>query len=1540
MVRIGVALLVVALFTSMVAPFAASAESTSVDGTVTDVDTGNPIQGATVSTWDGQKKIKETTTDSEGYYSLDAENATRIEVSADGYDNQSRTYEGNSTEDFELGSTPRYEFTLAAGDAYAIGVPGPIEADTVGDLFDPFKGVIYGYDSTDGWHQVRHGDQLESLEALVVVVDADAQDVQVTMTFEGTAGVDDGTPPSRELDDGWNFVSPPQSDADAAFDQAEEILDQGYAEPQSSQVESGNTFQRETLGNSELRVNPFKGYFVRTDGGATVEAEAHTGITRTMADGLLALGSGSLEGTVTNGSGSPIADATVYVNGVNETTTDADGNYSVGSVPAGLNTVTVEAEGHAPGDRAVAIRVNERATADVTVVKQPAIEGRVTDAKLSADAGIENATVVVERRTDNGSVETVETTRTNATGHYGVHVPRNETYNVSVEASDHVDESNRTVEVGQDDVTESFALEPLDGEVVGTVSDAVLAENDSIAGVEVVLTNSSDELNVTTDENGTFSVVVAAHEEYTVEFNASDHVDETTNVTAGANETVDRSRALEPRNATISGNITDAGTGAAVDTATVNVTNGSQQWSTGVNADGSYELEVPPHQTYTVTADADDYVPADATAAVGAGKDYRNGSQVREFALIPLGSISGTIGGVNGSDLTDASGDPVRATITIEDQNGSYTNTTETAAGGGDYTFEDLETDTTYNLTVSAPDHVPVETTVHLPASEPDRTGESYDLREGGYLFGDVVDYDADPVAGASVTIIRPNATNETVVTDSNGEFETPVVPTGSYVVLVEADGYSGRTFDRNITQGGSDTRFPLVADASIEGTVTDAEIGDPIEDATVIAVDADGNEYRTSNLTTDGNYSLTVPGEADYQVRANASDHFESANLTVQVDSGETNESNDFALEPRNATIDGDVTDAKLGAGAAIANATVTVEEADGMPLTGFSTTVETDENGRYAVEVPPHAEYNVSVAAPDHENGGPKTRTVGAGEEYAGGSEMANFSLTPLPTDVEGTVTDAKLESDDAIVGANVTVYRVDDSGSTLVEQTQTDSSGAYLVEDVAPHETYRVTISAADHVDPEPVEAPAGAGEAYEGGPVVENFSLAPLDGSISGTLTDSQTGEPIVGATVTAYKRNSSLTRNATTDENGSYTITDVPAHNEYDVYGDDEDYEFDPTNENHLVTVNVGANESVGGVALQLDPKPANVTGVVTDAENGSDLEGVTVTVYQSSALDMEVANDTTGAGGRYKVTGVPADGSNYTVEFDAPNHENAQTGSFTPDANDTIVRNASLVPLDGVIEGLVTDNETGDTVAATVWITSEDGEVDSQSTSGTLTEGEYSFSGVNASKNWTITVEADGYKVENVTQFLSANGEIQKDFQLEPKDGTVSGTVDDAENNTAIEGATVTVEGDGFTETVQTNASGQYEVSVPTPADYNVTVEVDGYLSENATVQVDSGGSATQDFSLQPAGYVFGKVTDRQGKELENVAVTIYVTDDLGNEEVIASASTDANGDYETDLFQTGDYQIRFEKSGYKTVERNVTVAQGANEEDEIMEAT
>jgi hypothetical protein len=46
---------------------------------------------------------------------------------------------------------------------------------------------------------------------------------------------------------------------------------------------------------------------------------------------------------------------------------------------------------------------------------------------------------------------------------------------------------------------------------------------------------------------------------------------------------------------------------------------------------------------------------------------------------------------------------------------------------------------------------------------------------------------------------------------------------------------------------------------------------------------------------------------------------------------------------------------------------------------------------------------------------------------------------------------------------------------------------------------------------------------------------------------------------------------------------------------------------------------------------------------------------------------------------------------------------------------------------------------------------------------------------------------------------------------------------------------------------------------------------------------------------------------------------------------------TDSNGTYETEPFETGDYRIRFEKSGYATIERNVTVAQGANEADEIM---
>jgi len=122
-------------------------------------------------------------------------------------------------------------------------------------------------------------------------------------------------------------------------------------------------------------------------------------------------------------------------------------------------------------------------------------------------------------------------------------------------------------------------------------------------------------------------------------------------------------------------------------------------------------------------------------------------------------------------------------------------------------------------------------------------------------------------------------------------------------------------------------------------------------------------------------------------------------------------------------------------------------------------------------------------------------------------------------------GMVTDSS--TGDPISGANVTA-------DTVASET-TNEDGYYWITDIE-HGNYTVTASAAGYqTSSETITVLPGETTAL-------NFelTLAPLNGTISGIVTDSSTGDPISEVTVAANGMS------ATTNSSGHYTISDVPA----------------------------------------------------------------------------------------------------------------------------------------------------------------------------------------------------------------------------------------------------------------------------------------------------------------------------------------------------------------------------------------------------------
>lgn len=95
---------------------------------------------------------------------------------------------------------------------------------------------------------------------------------------------------------------------------------------------------------------------------------------------------------------------------------------------------------------------------------------------------------------------------------------------------------------------------------------------------------------------------------------------------------------------------------------------------------------------------------------------------------------------------------------------------------------------------------------------------------------------------------------------------------------------------------------------------------------------------------------------------------------------------------------------------------------------------------------------------------------------------------------------------------------------------------------------------------------------------------------------------------------------------------------------------------------------------------------------------------------------------------------------------------------------------------------------------------------------------------------------------------INADAAIQ--YGAPPATGNISGTVTNADDGTAIAGATVLVEDTG--QSAITDASGDYSIADVPTGDHMVTASADGFESASQIVTVLESATTTADFALTP----------------------------------------------------------------------------------------
>ena len=324
-----------------------------------------------------------------------------------------------------------------------------------------------------------------------------------------------------------------------------------------------------------------------------------------------------------------------------------------------------------------------------------------------------------------------------------------------------------------------------------------------------------------------------------------------------------------------------------------------------------------------------------------------------------------------------------------------------------------------------------------------------------------------------------------------------------------------------------------------------------------------------------------------------------------------------------------------------------------------------------------------------------------------------------------------------------------------------------------------------------------------------------------GAISGQVIDAEYGSAISGVQV------SDGIRTVFTNAAGMYTIDNVPP-GIYQVVASKEGYE------SSSLTVNVVSGSSaVADFSLTKIILSGSITGLVTDAEDGSPIAGATVSGGTRTVLTDVV--------GQYTINDVPP--GSYQIVASKEGYESSSS-TVTVLSESVIVVNFSLneVILSGSITGSVTDAEDGSPIAgATV-------------SGGTRTvttdaSGEYTIADVPAG-TYEVTVSKSGYESASLMVTVVEGTTTVTDFSLNGIviHGCITGTVTDAEEGSPIVGATVS---DG-TRTVTTDASGEYTITNVSPGTYQVTASKEGYVGVTLTATVVSDRTTVMNFSLNP----------------------------------------------------------------------------------------
>ena len=537
---------------------------------------------------------------------------------------------------------------------------------------------------------------------------------------------------------------------------------------------------------------------------------------------------------------------------------------------------------------------------------------------------------------------------------------------------------------------------------------------------------------------------------------------------------------------------------------------------------------------------------------------------------------------------------------------------------------------------------------------------------------GLVLDADGNPVAGATVKVALKDSTGNsrtyTYTTDRTGAYALTGVRTaeGSYTLYASKDGVGCGSAAIYTNGTGDSDPLDLTLSPTIEtivgGIVTTASplnkngmaipSGGALAGYNVTVVNkADGTTVTpgagsTLRTTTGGGYVLENLPAGTYIIKCENGLTSGITELTVATDengftaapSGDYNTAN-LSMRP-GKVVSGAVTGLAEGETATVSVTVPVYTQTTNGALVEVGTKIAkvtaTGSEGKYYLPGVMDGSYTVTAVTNDG-------RSISVTDEgSADGFDaltMPAASTQEAPVPVTGALAGAVIDEEGkALVGATVTLF--DQTGAKVGESKTTTAGGGYSFTGLDTSKTYTVAVSGSDgspasgvNTVPVAFDPRTGLVDTGSGNVQANTGSAGTVGKALVGKVTDnSATPAPVAGARVVVTDTAGKVVGTATTNENGSYFIPNVPT-------GSTVSISDSRGNTAKITATTEGAESGLLATDTPAQLTPPATTALTIIGADGGLLQGAAVTFRQGDTVIPTATTDDNGQ------TVLPADGA-------------------------------------------------------------------------------------------------------------------------------------------------------------------------------------------------------------------------------------------------------------------------------------------------------